>query len=120
MDGVDLSDPRAGYRRVADGIRSQIEAGELAPGDQLPTQRELAEDYGVGRETVKRALEQLRAARLVVSHQGKGSFVGQGGDPASADESTQSDFVGEIAELRAELDDVKRRLAALESERGER
>ncbi|GAB3375737.1 GntR family transcriptional regulator [Amycolatopsis echigonensis] len=115
MDGIDLSDPRAGYLRVADGIRRQIEAGDLSPGDQLPTQRELAAEYGVGTETVKRALEQLRSAQLVVSHQGKGSFVGRGPATASPKSDEFGQFVSELTELRAEVAELRQRLDRIES-----
>ncbi|GAA4453873.1 hypothetical protein GCM10023170_044720 [Phytohabitans houttuyneae] len=47
----------------------------FAPGDKLPSQPEIAARYGVARETVKRALEVLRAERLIISRQGSGVFV---------------------------------------------
>lgn len=50
-------------------------SAQLAPGDRLPSQPELAKRYGVARETVKRALEHLRSERLIVSRQGSGAFV---------------------------------------------
>lgn len=56
-------------------IQQQILRGLLADGDQLPTQEELCEQYGVSRITVRRALADLQAAALVRNEQGVGSFV---------------------------------------------
>ncbi len=53
------------YLQVADRIREAIIAGELAPGDALPTERELAESFAVSRASVREALRALQAQGLV-------------------------------------------------------
>lgn len=63
------------YLQVADGLRGRIESGELAPGDQLPPEVELAEGFGVSRHTVRQALRHLRDRGYLSSRQGKGSTV---------------------------------------------
>ena len=63
------------YRRVADELQRQIASGELAPGDQLPSIRQLINHYGVGNNAVHHAMVILKEKRLVVGHQGKGVFV---------------------------------------------
>jgi len=63
------------YRQVADELREQIQRQELAPGGQLPTEAKLMESYGVSRNTVRLALGLLRSEGLVVTGQGRGSFV---------------------------------------------
>lgn len=58
------------YQQVADRIRdwlgSAILRGELAPGDSLPTERELSESFGVSRTSVREALRALQAQGLVI------------------------------------------------------
>jgi GntR family transcriptional regulator, transcriptional repressor for pyruvate dehydrogenase complex len=53
------------YLQVADRIREAIIAGTLAPGDALPTERELAESFQVSRASVREALRALQAQGLV-------------------------------------------------------
>ena len=63
-------------RTIAEAIRSQIESGELPPGAQLPSERDLASAYGTARNTAaKQRLRILSDAGLVITDQGKGSFV---------------------------------------------
>lgn len=64
------------YEQVADAIRRAIESGELAPGQQLPSESVLCERHGgISRVTVRKALEQLADAGLVRSEMGRGWFV---------------------------------------------
>lgn len=51
--------------------------GQLRPGDKLPTERELADTFGVSRLTVRRALDRLEGDRLVYRIQGAGTFVSE-------------------------------------------
>ncbi len=55
------------YQIVADTILAQIERGEFSPGERLPSESELVERYGVGRNTVRHALSEL-ADQGVDSH----------------------------------------------------
>ena len=63
------------YIQIAEGLVGQIETGELAPGDQLPSERELSEKLGVNRMTLRRALRALEAQGLVVRKHGVGTFI---------------------------------------------
>ncbi|MGH3922353.1 MAG: GntR family transcriptional regulator [Pseudonocardiaceae bacterium] len=72
---IDPTDPRPAYQQVADQLRTLIYGRELAPGDRLPSERELVERYGLAHGTVRQAIEVLRSEGLVVSVQGRGSFV---------------------------------------------
>jgi len=72
---LDPDDPKQASQQIADRVRAAILTGKLAPGDKLPSQPDLAAHYGVARETVKRALDPLRAERLIVTRQGSGAFV---------------------------------------------
>ena len=53
--------------QVATQLRAAIMAGDIAPGQELPTERELVEAFGVSRASVREALGSLRAEGLVVS-----------------------------------------------------
>ncbi|WP_371409832.1 GntR family transcriptional regulator [Micromonospora zamorensis] len=72
---LDPDDPKQASQQIANKLRAAILTRRLAPGDKLPSQPDLAARYGVARETVKRALELLRAERLIISRQGSGAFV---------------------------------------------
>jgi DNA-binding transcriptional regulator YhcF (GntR family) len=72
---LDPDDPKQASHQIANKLRAAILTRRLEPGDKLPSQPDLATRYGVARETVKRALEILRAERLIVTRQGSGAFV---------------------------------------------
>ena len=73
--GLDERTSRPLYRQVADELRVQIQQRELTPGRQLPTEARMMARYGVSRNTVRLALGVLRTEGLVVTGQGRGSFV---------------------------------------------
>lgn len=75
LDDLDPDDPRTSSQQIATQLRAAILTRKLKPGDKLPSQNELAERYGVARETVKAALRQLASDRLIVSRQGSGAYV---------------------------------------------
>ena len=53
------------YQEVADRLLHRIESGELGPGDQLPSERDLMDTYGVGRPAVREALQQLARSGII-------------------------------------------------------
>lgn len=63
------------YLQIAGHIRDQIVRGDLRPGDEVPSERELAASWAVARPTAARALESLRVQGLVESRQGSGTYV---------------------------------------------
>ncbi|SPJ24526.1 GntR family transcriptional regulator [Palleronia abyssalis] len=72
-DGPNGSLPR--YRALANSIARQIEDGALSPGIALPPERALAEQHGVSRVTVRKAMEQLSSRGLIEQRRGAGTFV---------------------------------------------
>ena len=62
-------------RGIAGALSRAIRAGELAPGDRLPTVRDVAADLGVSPATVSAAWQALRRTGLVVSRGRSGTFV---------------------------------------------
>jgi GntR family transcriptional regulator len=67
------------YQQIIDGVKREISAGRLHPGDPLPSFRTLAEDLLVSLITVKRAYEELEREGIVYSKQGLGTFVSDNG-----------------------------------------
>ena len=63
------------YQVIADDLRRRVGEGEFAAGSLLPSESELSADYSASRVTIRRALEALRAERLVDSRQGFGWYV---------------------------------------------
>lgn len=70
------------YRQIAEALRGQIEAGELAPGGRLPTELELRARFdNASRNTVRDAIKWLTTLGLVETRPGQGTFVVQTIDP---------------------------------------
>jgi GntR family transcriptional regulator len=62
-------------RRIAEAVRGLITSGELAPGDKLPSERELARRFGTARNTAREAIRLLTEEGLVIAQHGRGVFV---------------------------------------------
>jgi GntR family transcriptional regulator len=63
------------YTQIVNQIQTQVVAGMLKPGDQLPTVRALAEDLRVNFNTVARAYRLLDEARIISTQQGRGTYI---------------------------------------------
>jgi len=63
------------YEQIVAQIQTRILDGELQPGDQLPAERELAQQFGVSRTAVREAVKALTQKGLVVVYPGRGTFV---------------------------------------------
>jgi GntR family transcriptional regulator len=74
-----MKNTTARYAEIADRIRRQIAGGQLRPGAQLPSQRELAEEYGTTLMTVRQALNGLADEGLISIEHGVGTFVSEPG-----------------------------------------
>ncbi|HHY31396.1 MAG TPA: GntR family transcriptional regulator [Firmicutes bacterium] len=75
--GIDRAKPVPLYHQLKESLRERIEAGEWSPGSQIPTEKELAAEYGVSQITVRQALARLVTEGLVERCQGRGTFVSQ-------------------------------------------
>lgn len=62
-------------RRIADELRTKITGGELLPGEKLPSERQLAAQYGTARNTAAEAISILRSEGLVLAKHGSGAYV---------------------------------------------
>ncbi len=70
------------YQQIVDQITARVMAGDWAPGQSLPSIRELAATSGVSVITVKRAYEDLERAGVISTRHGKGSVVSERPDHA--------------------------------------
>lgn len=116
---VSQDDPRSAYEQVADDLRRKIASGALKPGQRLDGNAKMAEHYGVAAMTIRHALDILRSERLIVSQQGRGTFVAS--DPITT-ESTEpaSTMADELGEIKAALELINSRLDRLEHQVRER
>jgi GntR family transcriptional regulator len=65
------------YLRIREALRQEIEAGRYPPGSPLPSQRLLAERFGVTLMTIRQAIGLLEEEGVVATRQGRGTFVRQ-------------------------------------------
>ncbi len=63
------------YHQLKEQLRRQIEEGIFRPGDRIPTEPELQRTYGVSRITVRMAIRELANDGLLVTSQGRGTFI---------------------------------------------
>ena len=72
---IDRQTGTAVYVQLMQQVRQAIRMGRLAPGDQLPTAREVSERTGINPNTVLKAYRELEGVGLVERRQGSGTFV---------------------------------------------
>ena len=63
------------YRQITAWLTEEIEKGTLCYGERIPSEKELAEQFGVSRQTVRSALKDLNAEGILVSRRGSGTYV---------------------------------------------
>jgi GntR family transcriptional repressor for pyruvate dehydrogenase complex len=98
------------YGRIFD----QIVSGRLNVGDQLPSEKEICDAFGVSRPVVREALLRLRADGLITSHQGLGTFVSHQPAPRIKTFASAQDVAAYLRcqEVRIALESDAARLAA--------
>ena len=72
---IDRSSPTPIFRQLENQILEGIDSGDLKPGDQLPSQYEMARVCQVSRATIQKAIDRLVLEDIVYYQQGKGTFV---------------------------------------------
>ena len=73
---IDLKSGVPLYRQIIEQVKFAIARGDLQPGAQLPTVRQLAVDLSINPNTVIRAYREMEIEGLLETHQGSGTFVG--------------------------------------------
>lgn len=69
------TDPRSPFERVAVALRARIDVGDLRPGDQLPTGKQLGNEFGVATATAQRAVVLLQSWGLVEVSRGRRAVI---------------------------------------------
>ena len=72
---IDRSSPIPAYQQIANDISKRIAQREWKINDKLPSEQELAQNYGVSRVTIRQAMAQLERDGLIEKFQGKGAYV---------------------------------------------
>jgi GntR family transcriptional regulator len=72
---LDPYSPEPRYQQLANLMRGRIQSGELGPGERLPSQLTLVQEYGVARMTAGKALQVLVDEGLAVVVPGMGTYV---------------------------------------------
>ena len=97
------------YRQIKYLITESLVSGEWRPGEPIPSEVELAQRYSVSQGTVRKAISELADQKLLVRHQGKGTFVA-----SHSEERTRFPFLrirpddGDVQALSASLLDLWR------------
>jgi len=66
------------YLQIVEQVRQRVSTGELRPGDQLPTVRQMATELRVNFNTIARAYRLLDEAGLISTQQGRGTYIWEG------------------------------------------
>ncbi|GAB3062361.1 hypothetical protein GCM10027286_27550 [Virgibacillus ainsalahensis] len=74
---IDKHSPIPIYYQLEEQIKNFIQSENLAPGDILPSEREMSEKYKINRMTVRQAINNLVAQGLVYRQKGRGTFIAE-------------------------------------------
>jgi GntR family transcriptional regulator len=110
---IDSTSPTPIYAQLDRSIRAAIATGELEPGAQLPTVRQLAVDLAVNANTVARVYAQLERDGMLETRRGVGTFVRESPSPQAARAHRERElrelirrFVGDAALLGFTLSEL--------------
>ena len=100
MFQLNYRDGRPIYEQVRDGLRQLLVAGAIAPGEKLPSVRQLASQLAINPNTIQRAYEALEQDGYVYSVLGKGSFAAQRDE---IDHTRREELLARLDEVAGEL-----------------
>lgn len=119
-------DPRPIYIQIASQVKDQIRSGDLKPGNELPSVRELADSLDVNLHTVHRAYQKLRDQGIIRLRLGKRASVASLRETPANAEAVEDALVGRLNELITEAfhlglkpDDFRRLVDDLLENKGE-
>lgn len=100
---LDRVSPVPLYFQVEQALAQEISSGRIAIGTRLPTEPELAEQFGVSRSVIRQALTRLEQTGLVARRRGIGSFVAQKEPPSWQLQGSRGFFEDEVGRLGREV-----------------
>lgn len=74
-NGQSMAEETRTYQRVVDYVKAGIRKGDLHPGDRLPAERELADQLGISRNSVREGLRVLQNIGVISSTHGSGNYI---------------------------------------------
>jgi DNA-binding FadR family transcriptional regulator len=104
--------PLARYEHVAERLAAEIRSGTFAPGERLPSERELARRLEVGRASVREAIAALQVQGVIETRPGSGSFVARDARERLPSGLTHDASPTDVLEARALIEPEVARLAA--------
>ena len=107
--------------QVFEQLKQMIAEGEWKPGDRLPSETDLADQFGISRVTVRQALQRLSALGLIETRLGEGSFVRKAEIEETLDQLIPTvylshDSIEQVFEFREIIETASARLAAKRAE----
>jgi len=75
VTGVNPGAAEFPHRQIAEVIRARIRRGDWSPGERLPSIPAIAQTFGVAKQTVQRAIDQLRVEGVLITKPGSGTYV---------------------------------------------
>jgi len=114
MSSLSTFRPLQRYEQVAERLAADIRSGSLAPGERLPSERDLARTFEVSRASVREAIASLQVQGVVETRKGAGTFVAARPPAAEAPHDASPSAV---LEARLQLEPAVARLAAARGQR---
>lgn len=97
---INYKDPRPIYEQVRDSLRQLILSGAIAPGEKLPSVRELAGSLAINPNTIQRSYRELEHMGIIYTVAGKGAFAAEDG---VAKAQRRQELQGQMLALAQEL-----------------
>jgi DNA-binding FadR family transcriptional regulator len=107
--------PLQRYEQIAERLAADIRSGLLAPGERLPSERDLARTLEVSRASVREAIASLQVQGVVETRKGAGTFVAA--RPPAAPDIAHDASPSAVLEARTQLEPAVARLAAARAQR---
>lgn len=77
MEKLDITSPLPLYHQLKEQLKGKIESQEWKPGEQIPTEMDIADMFQISRSTVRNAILDLVREGVLIRQRGKGTFVAQ-------------------------------------------
>lgn len=100
---MDFQQSQPIFLQIADWLSDKVISGEIAPGGQMPSVREIAAETGVNPNTVQRAVERLLLNGIIQSQRGKGNFLTSDAREKILNERKQRFFEQQLPRVAAEM-----------------